>query len=396
VLALVLSGVLAANVAPDEQARQWDLEIASTPEKQYKLTASEAKDIINSNHQDNLPDGIKGQLGHSNNCLAVAIFNKRLFVAWRSSPTHFASKKTKVFLMSAPIDEADKIDPTQDFQWEKELQVQLDRDAREPFFVIVNDTLHFYFFQAGTDPIAFQPNQMWRMRYQGATGSWTTQEPWGQLGEIAWQYQVENGTAYAGSYAGNHYDFFALGNVSLMLNKSTDGVNWEPVQEGQEVTYRGGASEVGWNFDLEGNFWGVLRNEDGDESGWGSRIAHAKAGQLGNWQFASEKSDPTIYESPRMFRHGNDLYLVARTDPTGHFMNHEFWQTILPDWLHHLSDLAWYSLRSHGNALWKVNTTTASLEKLMDIPGCGDTSFSSILRLSKHKYLIANYSSPRD
>jgi len=77
-------------------------------------------------------------------------------------------------------------------------------------------------------------------------------------------------------------------------------------------------------------------------------------------------------------------------------MNHEFWQTILPDWLHHLSDLAWYSLRSHGNALWKVNTTTASLEKLMDIPGCGDTSFSSILRLSKHKYLIANYSSPRD
>lgn len=118
----------------------------------------------------------------------MAIFNKRLFVAWRSSPTHFASKKTKVFLMSAPIDEEDKIDPTQDFQWEKELQVQLDRDAREPFFVIVNDTLHFYFFQAGTNPIAFQPNQMWRMRYQGTIGSWTTQEPWGQLGEIAWQY----------------------------------------------------------------------------------------------------------------------------------------------------------------------------------------------------------------
>lgn len=216
------------------------------------------------------------------------------------------------------------------------------------------------------------------------------------MGEIAWQYNVENYTAYATSYVGNHYDFFALGNVSLMFNKSLDGVNWEPVDPNHPVTYIGGASEVGWMFDLLGHFWGVLRNEDGDESGWGSRIAHAEPGDYGNWNFNSEKSDPTIYESPRMFRHGNDLYLIARTDPSGHFMNHEFWQKLLPGWLHHLSDLAWYSLRNHGNALWKVNKDKHELEKIADIPGCGDTSFASILRLGKHKYLIANYSSPRD
>jgi hypothetical protein len=97
-----------------------------------------------------------------------------------------------------------------------------------------------------------------------------------------------------------------------------------------------------------------------------------------------------------MFRFGDDLYLIGRTDPSGHFMNHEFWEKILPSWLHHLLDLGWYSIRNHSNALWKVNKDNLNLEKIGDIPGCGDTSFASIVRLSKTKFMIANYSSPRD
>ena len=58
-----------------------------------------------------------------------------------------------------------------------------------------------------------------------------------------------------------------------------------------------------------------------------------------------------------MFRHGNDLYLIARTDP-----HNSFWSkdneilNSLPDNLHHLIDLGRYSLRSHGTAIWRVNT----------------------------------------
>lgn len=77
-------------------------------------------------------------------------------------------------------------------------------------------------------------------------------------------------------------------------------------------------------------------------------------------------------------------------------MNHNLILDLLPGWLHHLLDLGYYSLRNHGNAIWKVNKETTSLEKVLDIPGCGDTSFASIVRLSKNRYLIANYSSPRD
>lgn len=52
--------------------------------------------------------------------------------------------------------------------------------------------------------------------------------------------------------------------------------------------------------------------QDGDASGWGGRIAHAAANELGNWRMTSNVSDVYIYESPRMFRHGGDLFLVAR------------------------------------------------------------------------------------
>lgn len=74
-------------------------------------------------------------------------------------------------------------------------------------------------------------------------------------------------------------------------------------------------------FDLKGDFYGVMRNEDGDATGWGRRVMHSKAGALTEWQFNADNSDPNIIESPRMFRHGDDLYLIGRTDPTGEFEN---------------------------------------------------------------------------
>jgi hypothetical protein len=36
----------------------------------------------------------------------------------------------------------------------------------------------------------------------------------------------------------------------MMLNKSTDGLNWESVDKNHPVSYFGGGSELGWMFDL--------------------------------------------------------------------------------------------------------------------------------------------------
>jgi hypothetical protein len=262
---------------------------------------------------------------------------------------------------------------------------------REPFFLTVKSRLFFYFFQAGSNPAAFQPNSLFRMEYHGE-GNWSKQESWAQPGEIAWQYQIENDTAYVMSYLGDHYGL-KFPKIKVYFNKSSDGINWEPVNSSQPVIYVGGISEIGWMFDLEGIVYGVGRNEDGDTSGWGRRVL---TNVNKSFTCFGSQSDPNIIESPRMFRHGNDLYLVGRTDPTGTFQINNWAEDLLPKNLHHYLDLGEYSLRPHGNAIWKVLKGSGKLWKMLDLPGCGDTSFPSILRVGAHKYWLANYSSPLD
>ncbi len=142
--------------------------------------------------------------------------------------------------------------------------------------------------------------------------------------------------------------------------------------------------------------WGIGRNEDGDATGWGSRVFRLdlESGADATPEWTDDNSDPKIYESPRMFRHGEDLYLVGRTDPHGPFMSSN--PLNLPPTVHHLYDLASYSLRSHGTAIWRLNRTDGKLEHVLDLPGCGDTAFPSIVRTGPHKFIIFNYSNPMD
>lgn len=56
-------------------------------------------------------------------------------------------------------------------------------DMREPFFLDINNQLVFSFFQAGTDPLAFQPRHLFRT-YRKAFAQWTEPEIWGHPEEV--------------------------------------------------------------------------------------------------------------------------------------------------------------------------------------------------------------------
>ena len=47
--------------------------------------------------------------------------------------------------------------------WTLETSLEIERDMREPYFLEVNGTLFFYYFEAGTNPIKFEPGylQVW-------------------------------------------------------------------------------------------------------------------------------------------------------------------------------------------------------------------------------------------
>lgn len=43
-----------------------------------------------------------------------------------------------------------------------------------------------------------------------------------------WQYGMQNGTYFAGSYSGEHYTI-DFGGIDQHFNYSTDGIEWKPV-----------------------------------------------------------------------------------------------------------------------------------------------------------------------
>lgn len=192
------------------------------------------------------------------------------------------------------------------------------------------------------------------------------------------------------SYSGTHYSP-QLGTVDNFFNSSIDG--------GKSFTgsqiYHGGISEIGFSFDLEGKLWAVGRNEDGDfESNWGSRLFTATSEEnYSIWKPTEEISDPVIYESPRFFRHGNEIYMIARTDPDGPFYTGIRRFKNRPA-LRHILDLGLFSTRAHGTALYRLDKHGEKIEFVDFLPGCGDTAFASIVRLGKHKFRVVNYSSP--
>lgn len=184
------------------------------------------------------------------------------------------------------------------------------------------------------------------------------------------------------SYSGNHYDG-TESRIKIFFNMTRDGKTWFPVNSTHPVMYLGGVSDVGFTF-INGGMIAVMRNEDGDSSGFGSRIVRAKKDNLGLWNlFPTRNSDPNIYESPRMFSHNDNAYLIARKDLAPPF---DKGYTFLPFMVQ--------KIRAHTTALYRVDLNTNKLIEVMELPGCGDTAFPSIHQVSKNKFVVINYSSP--
>lgn len=113
----------------------------------------------------------------SNNNIAGVMHGGRLYLAWRTAPLHFAGHQTRLQLVSSP---------DMGGSWDWEASLYLGTDLREPMFLSINDTLYFSFFQAGTNPVDFEPLGLYRMENL-AVGVWTGPEKYGHEGEVVWE-----------------------------------------------------------------------------------------------------------------------------------------------------------------------------------------------------------------
>jgi hypothetical protein len=372
-LAALVAACAAPPTSPSDDPSDWQVDTTV----RWVPKASEATFIIPTRELKALVDPVMA----SNNNVDITLAAGRLFLGWRTAPTHFASTQTQMHLISsADLGQS----------WTHEASWALGSDVREPHFLNLGGTLRFHFFQGGEDMWAFEPRTLWRTA-RNEDGTWGELEPWGEDREVTWLMKVRGGVGYRTSYIGAHYVLGQAPDIRLYFTRSTDGLRWEPLS-GDGVVYRGGVSEAAFELDAAGDLWAVTRNEDGDATGFGSHVCVARKGDLGTWE-CSAKSDPERYDSPKMFRHGDELYLVARRDVGGPFDQGLTGLSFGDQQTKYLAD---YWGRPKRTALYQLDRAAKKVQWVMDFPSAGDTAFPSIVRLDAHRFLIANYTSPID
>ncbi len=161
-VALLLLSLLGGSLSHDFDAIDREIDASAT---QFDLKVSSPVMLVSKGVR--LPEEVK--IEASNNCLGWIKHDDTLFLGWRTGPYHFASSATKIYIMSSTNNGK---------SWDFEAEIYSGRDMREPYFISINGNLFFYFFEAGTNPIAFQPHSMQRMQYI-SKGKWTDKEPWG-------------------------------------------------------------------------------------------------------------------------------------------------------------------------------------------------------------------------
>ncbi len=311
-----------------------------------------------------LPTQIK--LQKANNNLDATYYKGRYYLAFRTAPTHFASKKTKLYIISSSDRE----------KWDYETEFFMGSDMREPRFLVYSDTLFFYFFEAGTKLTTFEPKQIWMSKTSGDK-QWTEKCSLGLEGYVPWRLRQRGDTIYLSAYYGvnlyRNHNF-----PDLRLFYSTNGLNFIPIAETSQIPTKGG-EEGEFEFDSQGNLWATVRLE-----GSGAYVAYAHRDSLHTWRTRFTKHK---YDSALMLNHEDTMYVFARRHLRG-----DATKTELPTRAQRRNNLIRYSLTKKKTAMYRLNKANLTLEHIMDFPSTGDNAFPAIAKISDNSYFLLNYS----
>ena len=143
---------------------------------------------------------------------------------------------------------------------------------------------------------------------------------------------------------------------------------------------------------LDGAVIAVGRNEKGDETGFGMRICRAEPATPGQWDCVT---DPKKYDSPLLFKHGSDIYLLGRRNVTDTGNYDLFMEELTLDEQSRQYNIE-YWFESKRCSLWQVDPVSLTVTFVLDLPSKGDTCFPGLVPLPDGRYRVYNYSSPPD
>ena len=326
-----------------------------------KIENTEWEKVIPS---DGIPENINIQKGNNN--LDLVFYENEYYLAFRTAPNHFASKKAQVIVLSSKDLES----------WEFEKEIHLNSDLREPRFAVYKNTLFLYFFEGGKKFWKFEPQHLY-VTYKDEKGKWTENERLSNLdGYVPWRLRVHEGLLYLSAYYGKNA--YNSDPVELRLFTSENGMDFKPISKEPQILHPKGIGEGEFIFDQEGNIWGVARSEFD-----GSYTFFASKDSIDKWDY---KYSEFKYDSSLIFEDNGTIFLIARRnlDGDGRYVQRPGKER---------RNLLRYSFTKKKTAIFKLNKTEKSWIHLKDFKSTGDTAFPALVKKSNGKYILMNYSS---
>lgn len=314
----------------------------------------------------------------ANNNLDVVRHEGRVYLAWRSAPSHFASAEVVLHVASSGDEQA----------WRHEATFSMKRDLREPRLLSLNGKLLLYVARLGDNPFDFEPQGL-SVSERQADGTWSGLEPVGPKGAIAWRVKVHDGQGLMVLYRGGENLYAFNGQpMTVELWRSQDGRSWRPYTASGPVVLSGGGTETDFAIDSSRTLFAVVRNEAGDESGAGSKLCRGDGVTLGGWVC---KTDLRKYDSPLVFTHDDDVYVVGRRNLSGDGRYDVSGRTGAVGIIQ--NELS-YITTAKRCAVWRWVKGEDRLAFVMDLPSRGDTCFpSKIDGADPSRVVIYDYSS---
>ncbi|MGB0679560.1 MAG: sialidase family protein, partial [Polyangiales bacterium] len=324
-----------------------------------------------------LPQGLA--LAPANSNLDVTRHDGRVYLAWRNAPGHVASRHARIHVISS-ADER---------HWQHEVTLHRDRDVREPRLLSFGGTLRLFFAELGRDPLAFEPRgtAVWQ---RGRGEQWHGEPGLRWPGLMPWRTRTVGGQAHLIGYRGGEHLYAFNGEpLSIVWLSSDDGEHWRPAAPAQETVLRGGGSEADFGQLPDGSLRAVVRNEAGDDDGFGSKLCRATPDAPTDWHC---RPDPRKFDSPLVFAHDGELYLIARRNlsPSGHYAQASHGPRASQSAANALD----YLSRRKRCALWRFTGPGPNVAFILDLPSRGDTCFAGILKgNAPGDFIVYDYSS---
>ena len=153
----------------------------------------------------------------------------------------------------------------------------------------------------------------------------------------------------------------------------------------------GGGTETDFAVDSSKTLFAVVRNEAGDAAGAGSKLCRGNGVTLGDWVC---KTDVRKYDSPLVFIHEDEVYVVGRRNLSG---DGRYDISTHQGALRTIQNELAYITTAKRCAVWHWDKAKDELGFVMDLPSRGDTCFPSKLEGAEPGHVVIyDYSSDID